>query len=244
MADPPRLQTLTPARVDLGRAGQALPTRPMLDFQLACARARDAIQTELQSEGLREALSDRPVIEVHSRAPDRATYLRRPDLGRRLAASDAAKLAAGGEVVFVVADGLSAAAIHGHAASLLQALFDRLGDWTIAPIILAQHGRVALGDDIGAAMDADIVVMLIGERPGLSAPDSLGVYLTWAPRPGRRDSERNCISNIRPPHGLGYAEAADRIVRLMQEARKRRLTGIALKDDAPQTALLSDGDQS
>jgi ethanolamine ammonia-lyase small subunit len=216
----------------------------MLDFQLAFARARDAVHTELQSEGLREALGNRPVIEVHSRAVDRATFLKRPDLGRLLDEADAAKLAAGGKVVFVVADGLSATAIHAHAASLLRVLFDRLGDWTIAPIILARQGRVALGDDIGAAMNADIVVMLIGERPGLSAPDSLGVYITWAPRRGRRDSERNCISNIRPPHGLGYADAADRIVRLMREARKLRLTGVDLKDDVQDKRSLSGDRQS
>jgi ethanolamine ammonia-lyase small subunit len=232
---------LTSARVGLGRAGQGLPTRPMLEFQLAVARARDAVHTELQSAGLREALGDRHVIEVHSRARDRATYLQRPDLGRLLDVADAAKLAAAGEVVIVVADGLSAMAIHAHAAPLLRALFDRLADWTIAPVILARHGRVALGDDIGAAMNADIVVMLIGERPGLSAPDSMGAYLTWAPRRGRRDSERNCISNIRPPHGLGYAEAADRIVRMMREARRRRLTGVDLKDDMQDMPSLADG---
>jgi ethanolamine ammonia-lyase small subunit len=230
---------LTTARVALGVAGQGLPTRPMLDFQLALARACDAVHTELQSEGLREALGDRPVIEVHSRATDRATYLQRPDLGRLLDEADAAKLAAGGEVVLIVADGLSATAVHAHATPLLQALLDRLVDWAIAPIILAHHGRVALGDDIGAAMNADIVVMLIGERPGLSAPDSLGAYLTWAPRRGRRDSERNCISNIRPPHGLDYAEAADRIVRLMHEARRLRLTGVNLKDDVQGISPLS-----
>jgi ethanolamine ammonia-lyase small subunit len=227
-----RLRTLTQARIGLGRAGQALPTGAMLDFQLAHARARDAVAARLETAGFGAAIGGRAVIEVDSQAGDPATYLQRPDLGRCLAESDAAKLVpAGDEVVLIVGDGLSATAVHAHAAPLLRALFERLPGWRIAPVVLARHARVALGDAIGAALGVDLAVMLIGERPGLSAPDSLGAYLTWAPRPGRQDSERNCVSNIRPPHGLGYDAAADAIVWLMTEARARRLTGVALKDD-------------
>ena len=240
MAEPPvrtdfatRLRAVTQARIALGRAGQALPTAALLDFQLAHARARDAVGAAFDTAGFSAAIGGRAVIEVASRATDHATYLQRPDLGRRLAEADANKLkAAGDEVAFIVGDGLSATAVQAHAAPVLHALFDRLPGWRIAPVVLARHARVALGDEIGALLGVDLVVMLIGERPGLSAPDSLGAYLTWQPRPGRLDSERNCISNIRPPHGLSYARAADGIAWLMTEARSRRLTGVALKDES------------
>ena len=240
MAEPPvrpdfaaRLRAVTQARIALGRAGQALPTRALLDFQLAYARARDAVGAAFDTGRFSAALGGREVIEVASRAPDHTAYLQRPDLGRRLAEADAGKLTAtGDEVAFIVGDGLSATAVETHAAPLLLALFERLPGWRIAPIILASHARVALGDEIGALLGVDLAVMLIGERPGLSAPDSLGAYLTWQPRPGRLDSERNCISNIRPPHGLGYAQAADSILWLMAEARSRRLTGVGLKDES------------
>ena len=245
MAEPPirqdfaaRLRAVTQARIALGRAGQALPTSALLDFQLAHARARDAVGAAFDPSGFSAAIGGRAVIEVESRAPDHATYLQRPDLGRRLAAADTGKLTAtGDEVAFIVGDGLSATAVGAHAAPLLQALFDRLPGWRIAPVILARRARVALGDEIGALLDVDLVVMLIGERPGLSAPDSLGAYLTWQPQPGRLDSERNCVSNIRPPHGLSYAQAADGIAWLMTEARSRRLTGVALKDESEMKEL-------
>lgn len=228
-----RLGALTQARVALGRSGQGLPTSALLDFQLDHARARDAVHTPLETEGFAEAIG-RPVIEVRSRAQDRADYLRRPDLGRMLDPEDAAKLDRTGDTLaLVVADGLSATAIHAHAASLVTNLIDRLPDWSIAPVVLARQARVALGDAIGEALGVELVVVLIGERPGLSAPDSLGAYLTWQPRIGRRDSERNCVSNIRPPHGLGYAAAADVIVRLLRAARQQRMTGVDLKDGGP-----------
>lgn len=241
MAEPPvladRLRALTQARVALGRSGQALPTRALLDFQLDHARARDAVHTPLETHGFADAIG-RPVIEVGSRARDRGEYLRRPDLGRQLNEADAAKLAQVGDTLaIVVADGLSAAAVHAHAPSLVTALLSRLPDWRIAPIILARQARVALGDEVGAALGVEMVIVLIGERPGLSASDSLGAYLTWQPRPGRRDSERNCVSNIRPPHGLGYDMAADTIAALITAARRYRLTGVALKDGV---AALSD----
>lgn len=236
MADLPalrdRLAALTQARVLLGRAGQAMPTRALLDFQLDHARARDAVHAPLATAGLAEAIG-RPVIAVRSRAADRGAYLQRPDLGRQLQPDDRALLpATGATLAIVVADGLSATAVQAHAASLVRAILARLPGWSVAPIVLATQARVALGDVIGEALGVELALVLIGERPGLSAPDSLGAYLTWQPRPGRRDSERNCVSNIRPPHGLSYDAAADTIVGLLQAARRRRLSGVGLKEDS------------
>ncbi len=228
-----RLRRWTQARVGLGRAGQSLPTSAVLEFELAHARARDAVNADMRIEQLMAELPAQNMIAVNSRADARETYLKRPDLGRLLDPDSEGKLAKGDhEAAIVIGDGLSATAIHRHAAPLVRALHDRLRDWRIAPLVAARHARVALGDEIGAALGAHLVVVLIGERPGLSAPDSLGAYLTWHPRRGRLDSERNCVSNIRPPHGLGYAEATDRIVWLMTQARLRQVTGIELKDEA------------
>jgi ethanolamine ammonia-lyase small subunit len=229
-----RLRALTQARVALGRSGAGLPTRALLDFQLDHARARDAVHTALSGEGFTEAIG-RPVMEVRSQAQDRTEYLKRPDLGRLLDQADAAKLQpAGDTLAIMVADGLSATAVHAHAAPMVAALTARLTNWKIAPIVLAHQARVALGDPVGAALGVDMIVVLVGERPGLSASDSLGAYLTWQPRPGRRDSERNCVSNIRPPHGLSYEQAADTIAALVEGARRMQLSGVALKDGASQ----------
>jgi ethanolamine ammonia-lyase small subunit len=232
------LRSLTPARIALGRVGASLPTRAHLDFQLAHARARDAVHDRLDVARLREALREAGLdsVAVRSAAPDRHTYLQRPDLGRRLAPESREHLTglAGDQVdaALVVADGLSARAAAAHAVPVLAALAARLADagWRLAPVVVAEQGRVAIGDEIGAALRARLVLVLLGERPGLSAPDSLGAYLTWDPRPGRTDAERNCVSNIRP-EGLVPAHAADRLVTLMLEAARRRLSGIALKDD-------------
>lgn len=236
MAEPPalrqRLGALTQARILLGRAGQAIPTRALLDFHLDHARARDAVHTSLDVAAL-EASVGRPTIVVRSRAGDRIEYLRRPDLGRLLQQDDAALIPETHDMLaIVIADGLSATAVHAHAAPLIAALIARLPEWTIAPLVVALQARVALGDDVGEAFGADLSLVLIGERPGLSAHDSLGAYLTWAPQRGRRDSERNCVSNIRPPHGLSYAVAADTIARLLRAARFQQLTGVELRDGA------------
>ena len=175
-----RLGTLTQARILLGRAGQALPTRALLDFQLDHARARDAVHIALEPSGFSEAVGRR-VIEVQSRARNRSEYLKRPDLGRQLDPDEADQLrqaaqgAASHHLAIIVADGLSATAIHRHAASMVVALIDRLPGWRIAPFVLARQGRVALGDAIGQAMGVDCAVVLIGERPGLSAPHSAGL---------------------------------------------------------------------
>lgn len=232
------LRRVTPARIGLGRCGNALPTQALLEFQLAHAQARDAVHETFSPDTLVAQLAaagltpSDPLI-VHSQAPDRHSYLQRPDLGRRLRVSDAEQLSAGQyEVAFVLADGLSAPAVHRHAVALLQALWPKLPGWRIAPTVIACQSRVALGDEIGSRLGAALVAVLIGERPGLSSPDSLGVYLTWQPRPGRQDSERNCISNIRPPTGLSYEHAAARIAWLMHAARHQRLTGVGLKDNS------------
>ena len=238
-ADPfARLRKITPARIGLGRCGNALPTQALLEFQLAHAQARDAVHETLSPETLVTQLATTPLADlsqhlVHSQACDRHSYLQRPDLGRRLRESDTEQLSAGQyEVALVIADGLSARAVHRHAVAFLQALWPKIPQWRIAPLVIASQARVALGDEIGSRLGAALVALLIGERPGLSSPDSLGVYLTWQPRPGRQDSERNCISNIRPPTGLSYEQAASRVAWLMHAARHQRLTGVGLKDSS------------
>ena len=237
MADapaPPRdpfaaLRQATPARIGLGRAGQGLPTAPMLAFQLAHARACDAVHAALDVPGLQADLA-LPSLAVDSAAPDRSAYLKDPGLGRRLGPLTAPLPAGDQDLAIVIGDGLSAVAVQAHAAGVVQALLGRLPDWRIAPIVIARQARVALGDEIGHALGARAVVMLIGERPGLSAADSLGAYLTFAPKPGRRDSERNCVSNIRDPGGLTPDQAADKIVWLLREARRLGFSGVDLKD--------------
>lgn len=225
-----RLREFTTARVALGCAGVSVPTKALLAFQLDHARARDAVYAELDIAAMGLAKGFRV---ARSAARDRAVYLRRPDLGRMLEEKSRAELAdfgaAGGPVpvAYVVADGLSALAVHRHAAALL----DLATAAKAGPVVVARQARVAIGDEIGELLGADLVVVLIGERPGLSAPDSLGVYLTWRPRVGRTDAERNCISNIRA-EGLSYEMAAHKLVYLMTEARRRGLSGVELKEAA------------
>ena len=226
------LRAATRARVALGRAGDALPTARELEFRAAHAAARDAVHQPLDPAVVRAALPDVELLEVHSAAPDRATYLQRPDLGRQLAAGTELPRS-GADLAVVVADGLSPRAVHEHAAGLVTALLERLPGWSVAPLVLAHQARVALGDAVGEALGARAVVVLIGERRGLSSADSLGVYLTWAPRPGRGDSERNCVSNVRPPHGLSYAQAADTVAGLLTAARELGASGVVLKDEGP-----------
>lgn len=242
MAEPlARLRRFTTARVALGRAGNALPTAAHLDFVEAHAMARDAVHATLDVDALAAELAalGLPVTAVRSRAPDRHTYLVRPDLGRTLDAAAAARLTRSDPALaLVIADGLSATAVQRHTAPFLAEALPRLARIGVAagPAVIASQARVALGDAIGARLGAEAVAVLIGERPGLSAPDSLGLYLTWNPRPGRTDAERNCISNIRPA-GQPYAAAADTLAWLVGEMRRRRLTGVALKDERPTGAL-------
>jgi len=228
-ASRPSLARLTTARIALGRAGQALPTGPMLAFQLAHARAKDAVHAPLDIAALRAALPLTSVV-VFSAAADRQSYLRNPALGRQLAPDGPALPKSAPDLAIIIADGLSAAAVNAHAALLVRALLPLLDGWTFGPIAIAHQGRVALGDRVGEAMKARATLVLIGERPGLSAADSLGAYLTWAPRLGRRDHERNCVSNIRGDGGLPPQEAALKISWLLQEARRLGFTGVDLKD--------------
>jgi ethanolamine ammonia-lyase small subunit len=233
-----RLSDYTGARVGLGVAGDSLPTKPLLDCRLAQARARDAVHFPLEAAALSQELAQRnwPAHIVRSAARDRNEYLRRPDKGRRLDDASAAKLSeisGPHPVVFVLADGLSALAVHRHAIPLLEAAFPMLeyAPDNRNPIVIARQARVAIGDHAGLLLRADLAVVVIGERPGLSAPDSLGIYVTWQPSPGRADAERNCISNIQP-QGLSYELAAHKLVFLVNEAQRRKLTGIALKEAA------------
>lgn len=239
-ADPwQALRSLTPARIALGRTGSSLPTTEVLQLGLAHARARDAVHLPLDLAAVTASLEalGLEALALISAAASREIYLRRPDLGRRLSETSRRLLEerapAPADLAAVVADGLSAAAIHAHAADLLAAFLPHLKHegWTMAPMAIATQARVALGDEIGALLRARASIVLIGERPGLSAPDSLGIYLTFAPQPGRSDAERNCISNIRT-EGLSYGHAAFKLAWLLREAFRRRLTGIALKDES------------
>ncbi|WP_369260862.1 ethanolamine ammonia-lyase subunit EutC [Streptomyces sp. R35] len=233
------LRRHTQARIGLGRAGSALPTRHRLELQAAHAAARDAVHSPFEPDVVAAALTGVPTIRVRSAAPDRLTYLQRPDLGRRLDDIDRAHLPRDDwDLVFVVADGLSSRAVHEHAAPVIRETAALLpAEWRVAPVVLAEQARVALGDDIAHALGASMVVVLIGERPGMSAADSLGAYLTHTPRPGHTtDADRNCLSNIRPPLGLTHAAAAAKLVALMRGARELGRTGVALKDESD-TAL-------
>jgi len=232
-----RLRALTPARVALDRTGVSQRTGDLLDFQRAHAQARDAVHARLDASTLAAnlaAITGQEVLVMHSAAKDRTIYLQRPDLGRRLNETSRTNLPAGNwDLALIVADGLSAIAVERHASPLLQQLLPRLEGWRLAPIAVVEQGRVAIGDEIGAALGAQLSVVLIGERPGLSSPDSLGAYITWDPGPGRTDAERNCISNIRIG-GLDYITAALQLTYYLAEARRRRLTGVPLKDDSLQ----------
>jgi ethanolamine ammonia-lyase small subunit len=239
------LRDLTPARVALGRTGASLPTAEVLRFGHAHALARDAVHKPLDAAVLKakiEALGP-AVVFAESAVGDRATYLRRPDLGRRLSSDSRTTLercrSEGIDLAIVVADGLSATAVQANAPALLGTLLPAVHavGWKIAPIVLATQARVALGDDVGAALGAQMVLMLIGERPGLSSPDSLGAYLTFEPKIGRRDNERNCVSNIRPA-GLSSERAVHQLMWLIREAFRRRETGVGLKDESVDQRVL------
>lgn len=234
------LRAFTDARIALGRAGNSQTTDAVLAFGIAHAQARDAVHLPLDCAAVGAALEQAGFasLRAHSAAADRAQYLRRPDLGRQLDEDSRTRLTAARpaqpfDVVFVIADGLSALAAQRHGVPLLRSVRERLpAGWSVGPIVIAEQSRVALGDEIGALLSARQVVMLIGERPGLSSPDSLGIYLTHAPRVGRTDAERNCISNVRPA-GLTYDQAATKLVFLLNGALALGRSGVDLKDDTP-----------
>lgn len=231
------LARFTQARIGLGRVGSSLPTEAMLDFSMAHARARDAVYAPFEAEQLARELDAVGLAARHvwSRARDRSEYLHRPDLGRRLSPVCVTDLQpksnSARRLSVVIADGLSSLAPAQHAVPLLRVLIPQLTEWDLDDIVIATQARVALGDEIGSLRGAEAVVMLIGERPGLNAADSLGAYLTYQPYVGRSDAERNCISNIRPA-GLSYEHAAFKLVYLLHEARALGCTGVQLKDDS------------
>ncbi|EKT4525000.1 ethanolamine ammonia-lyase subunit EutC [Pseudomonas putida] len=245
------LRNLTPARIALGRTGISLPTGAQLDFQFAHAQARDAVHLPFDHAGLRQQLADRgrESLLLHSAASDRDQYLQRPDLGRRLDDASAQRLRehaqanpGGVDVAIVVADGLSALAVHRHTLPFLARFEEQAAadGWTSAPVVLVEQGRVAVGDEVGELLGARMTVMLIGERPGLSSPDSLGLYFTYGPKVGLTDAYRNCISNVRL-EGLSYGMAAHRLLYLMREACRRQLSGVSLKDEAEVHSIETDG---
>ncbi|MCW8868039.1 MAG: ethanolamine ammonia-lyase subunit EutC [Marinobacter sp.] len=252
-----RLSAWTDARIGLGRAGISLPTHEMLAFQLAHAQARDAVHLPLDTSRLmkdlaelterRKALLPHEPVHLQSQASDRITYLQRPDLGRRLSQKSCEALDRLGhtgdspvDLALLVADGLSSYGVQENAVGFLEALLANLEaddqTWELAPLIVVSQGRVAIGDDVGNRLNARCVVVLIGERPGLSSPDSLGLYLTWAPEPGLNDASRNCISNIRPA-GLSFEEASRRLGYLLREARRQEVSGVPLKDRSEETVI-------
>lgn len=232
MSDPlDYLRGLTAARIGLGRTGVSLPTNRVLEFQMAHAQARDAIHAPLDVATVASELADLAPVAVESRAADRRAYLERPGEGRRLSDASREKLAGRFDCALVLGDGLSARAAQAHGPALVRALRAATPDWRWSPPVIATMARVALGDDIAAAFGADLVIMLIGERPGLSSPDSLGAYMTFAPKPGATsDSQRNCVSNIRPA-GLPIAEAVRKIVAITALALRLKQTGVSLKED-------------
>lgn len=249
-----QLRELTPARIALGRAGTSLPSAPQLDFQFAHAMARDAVHTPLDVDKLKEAMDELnfDCIQLHSAAKDRDTYLQRPDLGRRLSAesADALKRHRSSttdvyDLVIVVADGLSALAIQRHTVPFLKRLIEgiELQGWSVAPVCIVLQGRVAVGDEVGELLNARMSLVLVGERPGLSSPDSLGLYFTFRPKMGLTDASRNCISNVRL-EGLAYGNAAFRLMYLMTEACRRQLSGVDLKDEAEIPTLQQDGQKN
>ncbi|ROM68732.1 ethanolamine ammonia-lyase [Pseudomonas brassicacearum] len=236
------LRNLTPARIALGRTGTSLPTQAQLDFQYAHAQARDAVHLAFDHEGIRAQLTERgrESLLLHSAAIDRNSYLQRPDLGRRLDDASAQTLQdyatqhpGGVDLAIVVADGLSALAVHRHTLPFLARLEEQIAaeGWSTSPVILVEQGRVAVADEVAERLGAKMSVILIGERPGLSSPDSLGLYFTYNPKVGLTDAYRNCISNVRL-EGLSYGMAAHRLIYLMREACRRQLSGVNLKDEA------------
>lgn len=232
------LKAFTNARIALGRTGVATPLKEILDFRMCHAHARDAVYSILQIEELSEALQpfQIPIITVSSKAHERAIYLQRPDLGRKLNDASANNLknetSHSADVAIIIADGLSATAINEHAVHVVKKLIPLLKQsvLTITPLVIAEQARVAIGDEIGSILQAKLSVILIGERPGLSSPHSMGAYITYQPVPGKTDESRNCISNIRP-EGLGYGLAAEKIAKLIKRALQLKLSGIQLKDE-------------
>lgn len=245
-----RLSDYTPARVSLPTVGHSIATTEVLNFQLAHAKARDAVHAVFDVRGFARRLEDElpvlseasiQVLQVQTNAPNRAVYLRQPSLGRTLDPESAAQLPCGAsDLAIVIADGLSALAVERNVIPLLAHLLPQLlaEGWTIGPLTVVQHGRVAIGDPIGFGLGASLSLVLIGERPGLSSPDSLGAYLTWRPQSGRTDADRNCVSNIRDG-GLSAEAAGARLLWYLRAARSGQISGTSLKEDSIELAATS-----
>ena len=244
------LKQFTRARIALGRVGSSLPTKEILNFGMSHAMARDAVHLALDVGSLEKQIQSLgcDVLKLHSRAPDRASYLLRPDWGRRLNDESAQIIKALPQqkidVSIVIADGLSSLAVQKHAASMLQAMLQVIqqtmsSEWKLGPVVISTQARVALADEVGELMNARMVILLIGERPGLSSPDSLGIYLTYQPKVGCSDADRNCISNVRP-EGLSYEAAAKKLMWLVQESMRLKVSGVALKDESDVHQIDSD----
>jgi ethanolamine ammonia-lyase small subunit len=249
-----RLRQFTDARIGLGRAGVSLPTHELLKFQLAHAQARDAVHFPLNVEELFEDLCgsemiapEKPPLLLKSQAEDRLTYLQRPDLGRRLSEASFDSLSrhraadeSQPDIAIAIVDGLSSSAVRNNALPMVKQFLADLDEepdsWTVAPLTIVEEGRVAIGDQIGECLGARVVVVFIGERPGLSSPDSLGIYLTWQPEDGLSDARRNCISNVRPG-GLSFEQASQRLLYLMREAKKLGTSGVNLKDRTEEVVI-------
>ena len=232
------LKQFTRARIALGRVGSSLPTKEILNFGMSHAMARDAVHLALDVDSLEKQIQSLgcDVLKLHSRAPDRGSYLLRPDWGRRLKDDSADLIKALPQqkidVSIVIGDGLSSLAVQKHAAPMLQAIQQTMSsEWKLGPVVIASQARVALADEVGELMNARMVILLIGERPGLSSPDSLGLYLTYQPKVGCSDAERNCISNVRPD-GLNYEAAAKKLLWLAKESMRLKVSGVALKDES------------
>ncbi|MGB4811586.1 MAG: ethanolamine ammonia-lyase subunit EutC [Methylophilaceae bacterium] len=239
-----QLKTYTRARIALGRVGTSLPTSEILDFGLAHAMARDAVHLALDVDALSVQLEKLGIstIQVNSKAENRPTYLLRPDLGRQLSVKSAEDLRTMRPskpitILIVVGDGLSSLAVERHVLPLLAEIQQQMpSDWAISPLVIASQARVAIADEIGEMMGASMTAMLIGERPGLSSPDSLGIYLTYQPKVGLNDANRNCISNVRP-EGLSYEMAAKKMLWLIKEAMRIKASGVSLKDESDVTEI-------
>jgi ethanolamine ammonia-lyase small subunit len=232
------LKQFTRARIALGRVGSSLPTKEILNFGMSHAMARDAVHLALDVDALENQVKGLgcDVLKLHSRAPDRASYLLRPDWGRRLNDESAEIIKALPQdkidISIVIGDGLSSLAVQKHATPMLQAIQQSISsEWKTGPVVIARQARVALADEVGELMKARMVILLIGERPGLSSPDSLGLYLTYQPKVGCSDADRNCISNVRP-EGLNYEAAAKKLMWLAQESMRLKVSGVALKDES------------
>jgi ethanolamine ammonia-lyase small subunit len=243
------LKQFTRARIALGRVGISLPTKEILSFGMSHAMARDAVHLALDTDILQSQIESLgvEVLKLHSRAPDRASYLLRPDWGRRLSDESTEIIKALPQekidVSIVIGDGLSSLAVQKHAAPMLQAIQQTMpSEWKLGPVVIASQARVALADEVGELMYARMVILLIGERPGLSSPDSLGLYLTYQPKVGCSDADRNCISNVRP-EGLNYEAAAKKLMWLAQESMRLKVSGVELKDESDVHQIDKDAQQ-